>query len=262
MSVLLPPPKRQKVYHGVPEPESQQVLEEPIPNVVVQFVNDQDGSPLAPAVNLPANVTKDALESLVNKLKPQVSLSKSFLTVLSPISCKDDDPVPFLFHINASAEAIASGAPSRLVISNSINQDVLSHPSHAFSPEDVFVIHCSPQAVFKVRPATRCSSTLSGTFSALSLYRSSRVSDRTARFTLSYLLLTFCTKVIPRQSSVHHFLRRGIFSRPVPVIAMQGCGICSPKLRPTCYLVTRVGCSVSNGKLWRGSSQQEVMMVM
>ena len=75
MSVLLPPPKRQKVYHGIPEPENPQVLEEPVPNVVVQFVNDHDGTPLAPAVNLPANVTKDALEALVNKLRPQASLS-------------------------------------------------------------------------------------------------------------------------------------------------------------------------------------------
>ena len=74
MSVLLPPPKRQKVYHGIPEPENPQSSEESVPNVVVQFVNDQDGSPLAPAVNLPANVTKDALESLVNKLRPPVSL--------------------------------------------------------------------------------------------------------------------------------------------------------------------------------------------
>lgn len=74
MSVLLPPPKRQKVYHGITEPEDPQVSEESVPNVVVQFVNDQDGSPLAPAVNLPANVTKDALESLVNKLRPHVSL--------------------------------------------------------------------------------------------------------------------------------------------------------------------------------------------
>ena len=76
MSVLLPPQKRQKVYHGVPEPENPQVSEEPVPSVVVQFVNDQDGSPLAPAVNLPASVTKDALETLVNRLKPHVSLSQ------------------------------------------------------------------------------------------------------------------------------------------------------------------------------------------
>lgn len=75
MSVLLPPPKRQKVYHGIAEPETLQVSDESVPNVVVQFVNDQDGSPLAPTVNLPANVTKDVLESLVNKLRPQVRLS-------------------------------------------------------------------------------------------------------------------------------------------------------------------------------------------
>ena len=84
MSVLLPPPKRQKVYHGVPGPENLQVPEEPVLNVVVQFVNDQDGTPLAPAVNLPANVTKDALESLVNKLKPQVSLSQHPIAFLTP----------------------------------------------------------------------------------------------------------------------------------------------------------------------------------
>jgi ribosome assembly protein 4 len=78
MSVLFPPPKRQKVYHGVPEPEGPQISDESVPNVVVQFINDQDGSPLAPAVNLPANVPKDALEALVNKLRPQVSLHPTY----------------------------------------------------------------------------------------------------------------------------------------------------------------------------------------
>ena len=87
MSVLLPPPKRQKVYHGIPEPENPQVSEESVPNVVVQFVNDQDGSPLAPAVNLPANVTKDALESLVNKLRPQVGIFTSRPLPLLHLPC-------------------------------------------------------------------------------------------------------------------------------------------------------------------------------
>ena len=50
----------------------------------------------------------------------------------------DDDPVPFLFHIEASAEAIASGAPAR----RSLN------PPQAFSPGGFFV-NCSPHAVFK-----------------------------------------------------------------------------------------------------------------
>ena len=80
---------------------------------------------------------------------------------------QDEDPVPFSFHISLPAEAQTPGAPTRIAIAKSIEEDVLSHPSHAFTPEDVFVIHCSPQAVFKVRPATRCSSTLSGTHPCL-----------------------------------------------------------------------------------------------
>lgn len=78
---------------------------------------------------------------------------------------QDEDPVPFSFHVILPNDAASetTTAATRITISKSINDDVLSHPSHAFTPEDVLVVHCSPQAVFKVRPATRCSSTLSGT---------------------------------------------------------------------------------------------------
>ena len=72
MATLLPPPKRQKVYHGVPEPEPEPPKQ--VPNVVVQFVSEEDGEALAPAVNLPANLSREALEALVNKLNTKVSL--------------------------------------------------------------------------------------------------------------------------------------------------------------------------------------------
>ncbi|KDQ51089.1 hypothetical protein JAAARDRAFT_164179 [Jaapia argillacea MUCL 33604] len=143
MSVLLPPPKRQKVYHGVPGPEPESP--EPSPNIVVQFVSEDDGTPLAPAINLPANVSREGLEALINKLSPT-----------------DEDPVPFSFHVEIPADSATPGAPTRVVISKSIEEDILSHPTKAFTPEDVFIVRCSPQAVFRVRPATRCSSTLSG----------------------------------------------------------------------------------------------------
>ena len=55
-----------------------------------------------------------------------------------------------------------SSAPTRIAITKSIETDILSNNSYGFSPEDKFIIYCSPQAVFRVRPATRCSSTLSG----------------------------------------------------------------------------------------------------
>jgi len=70
MATLLPPPKRQKVYHGVPEPPKEEPL--PTPQIVVQFVSEDDGRSLAPAVNIPANVTREALELLVNNLSPEV----------------------------------------------------------------------------------------------------------------------------------------------------------------------------------------------
>ncbi|CAA7265291.1 unnamed protein product [Cyclocybe aegerita] len=144
MATLLPPPKRQKIYHGVPEPEPEPVA--PTPNVVVQFVSEEDGKSLAPVVSLPANVSREGLEALVNKL------SKS-----------EDDPVPFAFYVKLPEDKnAASGAPMQIVLSKSIEADVLNHATADFTPEDMIVVHCSPQSVFRVRPATRCSSTLSG----------------------------------------------------------------------------------------------------
>jgi ribosome assembly protein 4 len=70
MATLLPPPKRQKVYHGVPEPE--QEAPKPTSNVIVHFVSEDDGRSLAPAVSLPANVSREGLEALINKLSTQV----------------------------------------------------------------------------------------------------------------------------------------------------------------------------------------------
>jgi ribosome assembly protein 4 len=84
MATLLPPPKRQKVYHGVPEPAP--VPSKPAPNVIVQFVSDEDGASLAPAISVPADVSRDALQALVNKLGPQVrvlSLPITSLTLMS-----------------------------------------------------------------------------------------------------------------------------------------------------------------------------------
>ncbi|KAG8811560.1 hypothetical protein FRC19_003723, partial [Serendipita sp. 401] len=152
MATLLPPPKRRKLYHGVPEPEPKP--ETPVPNIVVQFINNEDGKDLAPAVTLPADLSREQLETLLNKLSGS------------------DDPVPFSFHVSVPGasegeDVTATAPPTRIVIANSLNQDVLLNTKYRMTTEDVFVVHCSPQAVFKVRPATRCSSTLTGHSSAI-----------------------------------------------------------------------------------------------
>lgn len=76
MATLLPPPKRRKLNPGTAEPiPVPDEIVEAAPNVVVQFVNEEDGSVMAPAVQLPADLTREALESLVNKLTKTVNFS-------------------------------------------------------------------------------------------------------------------------------------------------------------------------------------------
>ena len=74
MATLLPPPKRQKsAYSQSLKPRVTPPPETPIPSVVVQFKNAEDGSSLGPAINLPADTGRDALQMLVNKLRGEVS---------------------------------------------------------------------------------------------------------------------------------------------------------------------------------------------
>ena len=87
MATLLPPPKRQKIYHGVQEPEKE--APEPTPNIVVQFVSEDDGQHIAPAVNIPANVSREGLEALVNRLSKQVCCGLSNKITPSVYSSSD-----------------------------------------------------------------------------------------------------------------------------------------------------------------------------
>lgn len=151
MATLLPPPKRAKVYHNHDSaPVLQDTSSQPAPNVVVQFVSEADGNPIASAVNIPSDFTREGLEALVNKLSGQ-----------------EEDPLPFSFHVAIpvpkEGAVVDPNAPTRLAISNSLLKDILEHPKQHFTSEDVLTVICSPQSVFRVRPATRCSSTLSGT---------------------------------------------------------------------------------------------------
>lgn len=74
MSTLLPPPKRQRsAYSQRINPDPAPPPAAPVPSIVVQFKNAEDGANLGPAINLPADTARDALQMLVNKLKGEVS---------------------------------------------------------------------------------------------------------------------------------------------------------------------------------------------
>ncbi|TIB42686.1 hypothetical protein E3P86_00254 [Wallemia ichthyophaga] len=133
MATLIPPPRRKKAKTAHEE-ESKQDSAIDAPSVVVQFTSADDGSNLGPAVNLPADTPREALEVLVNQLKGS-----------------SDDPVPFSFHLdvehineNVKPEEKALKA-SRLPISTNILADALSQKSittYGLSTEDTFKIIC------------------------------------------------------------------------------------------------------------------------
>jgi ribosome assembly protein 4 len=76
MATLLPPPKRQRsAYSKSIRPDPEPAPAAPVPSIVVQFKNAEDASNLGPAINLPADTARDALQMLVNKLKGDVSSS-------------------------------------------------------------------------------------------------------------------------------------------------------------------------------------------
>ncbi|KAG8922401.1 hypothetical protein FRC02_011893 [Tulasnella sp. 418] len=149
MATLLPPPKRIKRTHGTAEPRVEpEPVTEQAPSVVVQLISEDDGTPMGAPINLQADLARDALELLANTLQGQA-----------------DDPVPFAFHVPLpqAGESQEGNAPSRIAITSSLMENVLNAKSGSgYTPEDVIPIYCTPQAVFRVRPATRCSSTLTG----------------------------------------------------------------------------------------------------
>jgi ribosome assembly protein 4 len=134
-----------------------------------------DGVPLGPAISLPAATGQRELEMLVNQLRRQARAERR---PRSGDADEDDDDadedLPFAFHValpEAPGAAATSAANMRLQISKSIADDVLNAAAAkrlGLSSEDTLSIVFEPQAVFRVRPVTRCTSTLSGEHAAVS----------------------------------------------------------------------------------------------
>ncbi|KAG9309920.1 WD40-repeat-containing domain protein [Chiua virens] len=139
MATLVPPPKRQKVYHGVPEPEPDPI--QPVSNIVVQFVNEHDATPIAPAVNLPANIARETLQLLVNQLRTKASSPVTKMTMTTTCPSRSMSSSPTTLQNPMHPLASSSQNPSKT--------DILSHPSQAFSEENILVVRCAPQSVFK-----------------------------------------------------------------------------------------------------------------
>lgn len=178
--------------------------------LVIQFQSGQDGSLLGPTINLPASTGQKELQAIINQLRRQLKQAQGFKkrSVDDPDASSDDDDdddddLPYAFHVDleqlaANATVQADEKPelvksnARIPINTSITDDVLGAQAAkklGLSQEDTLTVVFEPQAVFKVRPVSRCSSTMSGhaspilcsTFSPTGSLLATGAGDKTAR---------------------------------------------------------------------------------
>ena len=113
-----------------PPPAKQRKLDPDTPaaNVIIQF-QSPEGEPTGPQLDLPHDVTPQQLETLLNGLLQQ------------------EERLPYSFFIDQQELAAELGAHLK---------------KNAVSVEAVLRVVYQPQAIFKVRPVSRCSATIPG----------------------------------------------------------------------------------------------------
>lgn len=176
MATVVPPKsaKRARLAQAAEDARAAQLAEEgkigPSSSMlVVQFRNGHDGTPLGPVISLPAGTGADEMNMIVNQLRKQARQERRAQRTRKEREEADSDEeddeedLPFAFHVALDADNVKT--QSRLTISKSLKDDVLmtkEATSIGLSEEDTLNVMFEPQAVFRVRPVRRCSSTLSG----------------------------------------------------------------------------------------------------
>ncbi|GAM19507.1 hypothetical protein SAMD00019534_026820 [Acytostelium subglobosum LB1] len=121
--------KPEEVPSTVAEAEKQKQVDRQL-NVIVQFKNkdsDNDSETTGPPINISQNVSTEQLELLINNL------------------LNNDEPMPYSFFVGDNE-----------IVSN------LKNHLEGQSDETTISIYYQPQAVFRVTPVTRCSSSMEG----------------------------------------------------------------------------------------------------
>lgn len=139
MATLIPPPPKKKARLDASAIKAPEI---PASNVVIQFT-DAQAEAIGPAVSLSSDTPREGLELLVN------SLNKT-----------TDDPIPYNFQIAIKAVE-GESEDTVLDVESSLHQALSKHPN-LISSEQILVVRCTPQAVFKVREITRCSAAIDG----------------------------------------------------------------------------------------------------
>ncbi|WFD41842.1 ribosome assembly [Malassezia psittaci] len=132
-----------------------------VSSVLVQFQSSQDDSTLGSTLSLPASAGQTEMSKIVNELKRQLSKGKKE----KDDDDDDDGEIPYTFHVLLAPSNESSSEPTRINITDSLHESVLQSATAkrlGVSLEDSLTVVFEPQAVFRVRAVSRCSSTLSG----------------------------------------------------------------------------------------------------
>ena len=136
-------------------------------SVLVQFRSGQDDTFLGPTISLPAQVGQAEMAKLVNELSRQARSQRGRTETGAgeQDDVDEDEDIPYAFHVLLRETDTSMSEPTRVPIHNSLHDDVMNSAvakKLGISMEDSLTIVFEPQAVFRVRAVTRCSSTLSG----------------------------------------------------------------------------------------------------
>jgi ribosome assembly protein 4 len=139
------------------EAERAAALVIPEGSMIVAKFKSPEGDLSGPTLNLPAGTTPEQLQLLLNQLLENVrvfNLHKSNLddhvNSLTDVIVwnQQDDPVPYAFYIDETE------------VTSTLHEDAIVNLNK--SKEDILTITYQPQAVFKVRAVTRCTSSMNG----------------------------------------------------------------------------------------------------
>ena len=158
MTTIIPPPSKKQRREAVKLANApvEAVPSKSAPNVVIQLRSSKDDSLIGPPIRLPADTDRAGLELLANQLqKAQKQADRRD----DDEEEDDDEATPYAFHV--SLPTSDNGTTNKILVSKDL-QDVIQKNESSLSIEDILTVICEPEAIFKVRQVTRCSSTLSG----------------------------------------------------------------------------------------------------